>query len=87
MAHLYDVGTGAWQPDPTEGWIASEVEQKLVKGEQVKLVFRLANGEVPVDRLRVVDCREGHMLIRSVRPGLSKRPCPLSKMAQARCHR
>ncbi|KAK5006461.1 hypothetical protein LTR28_006468 [Elasticomyces elasticus] len=45
MAHTYDVGTRAWQPDPVEGWIASEVEQKLVDGENVKLVFRLANEE------------------------------------------
>src|SRR5262249_40585366 len=25
MAHLYDIGTRAWQPDPTEEWVASEV--------------------------------------------------------------
>lgn len=46
MAHTYDVGTKAWQPDPTEGWVASEVEQKIVDGDNVKLVFQLANGEV-----------------------------------------
>ena len=46
MAHFYDVGTRAWQPDTEEGWIASEVEEKKVSGEKVKLVFRLANGEV-----------------------------------------
>lgn len=46
MAHIYDVGTRAWQPDVTEGWVASEVEEKLVQGEKVKLIFRLANGEV-----------------------------------------
>ena len=46
MAHTYDVGTKAWQPDPTEGWVASEVEQKIVDGNSVKLVFQLANGEV-----------------------------------------
>ncbi|KAK5016021.1 Myosin type-2 heavy chain 1, partial [Cryomyces antarcticus] len=45
MAHSFEVGTKAWQPDPTEGWIASEVEQKIVDGDQVKLVFRLENGE------------------------------------------
>ncbi|KAL8772570.1 MAG: hypothetical protein Q9209_002231 [Squamulea sp. 1 TL-2023] len=45
MAHNYDVGTRAWQPDPTEGWIASEVESKKIEGQQVKLVFQLANGE------------------------------------------
>lgn len=46
MAHIYEVGTRAWQPDETEGWVASEVEQKLIKGENVKLVFRLSSGEV-----------------------------------------
>ena len=46
MSHTYDVGTKAWQPDTTEGWVASEVEQKIVDGENVKLVFALANGEV-----------------------------------------
>ena len=46
MAHMYDVGTRAWQPDPTEGWVASEVEDKSFAGNKVKLLFRLANGEV-----------------------------------------
>lgn len=46
MANNYDVGTRAWQPDPTEGWIASEVERKTVEGDKVKLLFRLANDEV-----------------------------------------
>ena len=46
MSATYDVGTKAWQPDPTEGWVASEVEQKIVDGDKVKLVFVLANGEV-----------------------------------------
>lgn len=46
MAHNYNVGTRVWQPDPTEGWIASEVESKNIQGDQVKLVFRLKNGEV-----------------------------------------
>ncbi|KAL8739282.1 MAG: hypothetical protein Q9181_000012 [Wetmoreana brouardii] len=45
MAHNYDVGTRAWQPNPTEGWVASEVESKKVDGDHVKLVFRLANDE------------------------------------------
>ncbi|KAI9795542.1 MAG: Myosin type-2 heavy chain 1 [Candelina submexicana] len=45
MAHSYDVGTRAWQPDAAEGWISSEVEQKTVEGDKVKLVFLLANGE------------------------------------------
>lgn len=46
MAHNYDVGTRAWQPDPTEGWVASEVSEKRVEGEKVKLIFRLETGEV-----------------------------------------
>ena len=46
MAHNYDVGTGAWQPDPTEGWVASEVESKKIQGDKVILIFQLANGEV-----------------------------------------
>lgn len=46
MAHSYDVGTQAWQPDPEEGWIASEVEEKIVQGDKVFLHFILANEEV-----------------------------------------
>lgn len=46
MAHSYDVGTRAWQPDPTEGWVPSEVEEKRIDGDQVHLIFLLENGEV-----------------------------------------
>lgn len=46
MAHTYDVGTKAWQPDPTEGWVASEVTEKKVNGDKVLLVFALESGEV-----------------------------------------
>jgi myosin V len=46
MSESYEVGTRAWQPDSTEGWVPSEVEQKLVEGDKVRLVFRLNNGEV-----------------------------------------
>ncbi|KAL9587715.1 MAG: hypothetical protein Q9212_000006 [Teloschistes hypoglaucus] len=46
MAHSYDAGTRAWQPDPTEGWVASEVESKQIHGDRVRLVFRLDNGEL-----------------------------------------
>ena len=47
MAHsMYDVGTRAWQPDESEGWIASEVVDKKLNGDNVTLVFQLANGEV-----------------------------------------
>ncbi|EAS30882.1 class V myosin [Coccidioides immitis RS] len=45
MAHTFDVGTRAWQTDPTEGWIASEVIEKTADGDKVKLVFSLENGE------------------------------------------
>ncbi|CAI7588260.1 unnamed protein product [Penicillium manginii] len=45
MAHIYEVGTRAWQPDPTEGWLASEVKEKLVDGDKVQLIFELENGE------------------------------------------
>ncbi|KAK5166169.1 Myosin type-2 heavy chain 1 [Saxophila tyrrhenica] len=41
----YDVGTRAWQQDPTEGWVSSEVTKKTVNGDNVKLVFTLENGE------------------------------------------
>ena len=46
MAHQYDVGTRAWQPDAEEGWVASEVESKQVDGDKVILIFQLVNGEV-----------------------------------------
>ena len=55
MAHSYDVGTRAWQPDPTEGWVASEVQSKKINGDKVILIFELGNGEVgrqPTPRLR-----------------------------------
>lgn len=46
MAHIYDIGTRAWQPDATEGWVASEVTDKQIAGDKVTLVFKLENGEV-----------------------------------------
>lgn len=46
MVHIFDVGTRAWQPDPTEGWVGSELVEKLVDGDKVTLVFSLENGEV-----------------------------------------
>lgn len=48
MAETYDVGTRAWQPDATEGWVASEVVKKKVQGSKVVLEFKLENGEVSV---------------------------------------
>jgi myosin-5 len=49
MSESYEVGTRAWQPDQTEGWVPSEVEQKIVQGDKVRLIFRLDSGEVCVD--------------------------------------
>lgn len=46
MVHNYDVGTRAWQPDPTEGWVASQVASKKVMGDNVVMIFKLENGEV-----------------------------------------
>jgi myosin-5 len=46
MAHLYEVGTKAWQPDPTEGWVASELVSKTNNGDKYTLVFSLDNGQV-----------------------------------------
>jgi myosin V len=46
MANSYEAGTGAWQPDPTEGWVSSQVKEKLIDGDRVMLIFLLANGEV-----------------------------------------
>lgn len=48
MAHNYDIGTKAWQPDATEGWVASEVTSKSAEGDKVILIFTLANGEVRI---------------------------------------
>ncbi|KAK6400913.1 Myosin type-2 heavy chain 1, partial [Oleoguttula sp. CCFEE 5521] len=45
MSHSYPIGTKAWQPDATEGWVASEVVERNVDGEKVTLVFALDNGE------------------------------------------
>lgn len=46
MAHIFDIGTRAWQPDTAEGWVASELTDKQISGDKVKLVFTLENGEV-----------------------------------------
>ena len=54
MAHNYEVGTRAWQPEPTEGWVASEVKEKLVDGDKVQLVFELENGEVCLSNTIIV---------------------------------
>ncbi|CAK7240475.1 MAG: Myosin type-2 heavy chain 1 [Sporothrix thermara] len=46
MSETYDIGTRAWQPDVTEGWVASEVVKKEVQGSKVILEFKLENGEL-----------------------------------------
>lgn len=46
MSNTYEVGTRAWQKDPTVGWVPSEVQEKVVNGDKVRLVFRLENDEV-----------------------------------------
>ncbi|RKF59384.1 Myosin-2 [Golovinomyces cichoracearum] len=43
MADSYHVGTKAWQPDPTEGWVASELTSRRTEGEKVFLEFTLTN--------------------------------------------
>jgi len=68
MALAYEVGTRAWQPDTNEGWVASVVERKSVEGDQVKLIFKLENGEVCNQRSSsniitadgIIDTRAGH---------------------------
>ncbi|THY83812.1 class V myosin [Aureobasidium pullulans] len=59
MAATYDVGTKAWQPDVTEGWVASEVEQKNIDGEKVTLIFQLANGETKTIETTLAAIAEG----------------------------
>jgi myosin-5 len=46
MVNSYEIGTGVWQPDPTEGWISSEVKERTVNGDKVTIIFLLENGEV-----------------------------------------
>ncbi|KAI9837583.1 MAG: hypothetical protein M1819_007234 [Sarea resinae] len=59
MSHNYEVGTRAWQPDPVEGWVASEVEQKMIEGDKVKLVFQLSNGESKTIETTVAALQDG----------------------------
>ncbi|KAF2474380.1 myosin-2 [Lindgomyces ingoldianus] len=60
MAHIYDVGTRAWQPDPTDGWVASEVTDKKVEGDKVKLFFKLQNGETKTVQTTIAAIRDGN---------------------------
>jgi len=63
MAHNYDVGTRAWQPDPTEGWITSEVQSKIVHGDKVTLIFELGNGEVSSNFVTTMFEYRTHLMI------------------------
>lgn len=84
MAHIYDIGTRAWQPDTTEGWVASEVTDKQIEGDKVKLVFQLESGEV---RMSAWGKATPAVLIVS-RPRRSRRPSTPSKLATTRiCRR
>ncbi|KAF2253669.1 hypothetical protein BU26DRAFT_227863 [Trematosphaeria pertusa] len=60
MAHIFDVGTRAWQPDAAEGWVASEVTDKQVDGNKVKLVFQLENGETKTVETTLAAIRDGN---------------------------
>jgi hypothetical protein len=92
MSESYEVGTRAWQPDPDEGWVPSEVEQKLVDGNKIRLVFRLENGKVSFScsrrwhlawrfclSARRVDCQKNHGPLRSA-PLLQLRFLPTATM-------
>ena len=63
MAHIYDIGTRAWQPDTTEGWVASEVTDKQIAGDKVTLVFTLENGEVRPPKRTLHCCRTRRLTI------------------------
>ncbi|ROT40891.1 hypothetical protein SODALDRAFT_106970 [Sodiomyces alkalinus F11] len=59
MVQNYDVGTRAWQPDATEGWVASEVISKTVDGSKVTLVFQLENDETKTLEVSVEAVQNG----------------------------
>ncbi|KAF1971825.1 myosin-2 [Bimuria novae-zelandiae CBS 107.79] len=60
MAHIFDVGTRAWQPDTAEGWVASEVTDKQVAGDKVTLVFKLENGETKTVETTLAAMQDGN---------------------------
>ncbi|PHH51707.1 Myosin-2 [Ceratocystis fimbriata CBS 114723] len=45
MVQTFEIGTRAWQPDATDGWVASELIAKTEEGANVKLTFKLESGE------------------------------------------
>jgi len=44
MAHTYNVETGAWIQDPTDGWVSSKVLSKTIEGHKATLVFGITSG-------------------------------------------
>ncbi|KAK0651973.1 putative myosin MYO2 [Cercophora newfieldiana] len=60
MSESYDVGTRAWQPDTTEGWVASEVIKKTVNGNKAELLFELENGETKKLEVSLEDLQSGN---------------------------
>ncbi|KAF2637856.1 myosin-2 [Massarina eburnea CBS 473.64] len=60
MAHIFELGTRAWQPDTTEGWVGSEVTAKEVDGDKVKLTFTLESGETKVVDTTVAAIQDGN---------------------------
>ncbi|KAF2868406.1 P-loop containing nucleoside triphosphate hydrolase protein [Massariosphaeria phaeospora] len=60
MAHIFDIGTRAWQPDAAEGWVASEVTDKQINGDKVKLVFKVENGETKTVETTLVAIQDGN---------------------------
>ncbi|CCX12012.1 P-loop containing nucleoside triphosphate hydrolase protein [Pyronema domesticum] len=62
MAHTYNVDTGAWIQDETDGWISSKVLSKEINGEKATLVFEITAGEregEKVERTTTVAALEG----------------------------
>jgi len=44
MSHTYNLDTGAWIQDPTDGWVSSKVVSKNLRGDKVTLVFEITSG-------------------------------------------
>ena len=86
MAHNYEIGTRAWQPDQTEGWVASEVKEKKVAGDKVTLVFELANGEVRTSIGRISpDLTDVCVCVCRARPWrLRSLPCMMTAILRCR---
>ena len=44
MAHIYNLETGAWIQDPTDGWVSSKVVSKNIVADKATLVFQITSG-------------------------------------------